>query len=62
MPTHITDGIRKLPKPQVISVCIPPGWKKTALFVLDSNGKSEVYPISKKVAEVLIANGITYQG
>ncbi len=57
----ITKGVRQLPKSDGISVCLPPGFKRCLLsVVVDYEVRS--LPISKAVAEVLIAEGFAYEG
>jgi len=60
---EITTGVRKLRRADVsnVSVCLPPGFKRTYLSVTSPAG-TRILPISKAVAEVLIARGIGYQG
>ena len=57
----ITNGIKKLSKPEDVSVCLPPGFKRCRLSVV-RDGDTELLPISKKVAEALISSGVAYQG
>jgi len=65
----ITDGVRKLPKPQAISIGLPKvlagdKWRcrNPVLNVVDAKGASRSFKISKKVAEALISTGIGYEG
>lgn len=58
-PSSITKGVRKLDKPQNVQVQLTPS-KKAMLVVVYADGQSLTLPISKKVAEVLIANGTSY--
>ena len=55
---YITTGIRKMEKPESVHVFLPYG-KKPLLAVIDGK-KSAFLPISRKVAEVLIAEGYSY--
>jgi hypothetical protein len=59
---NITEGVRKLPKPQSVQVGLTPGFKQTVLNVVHQDGTAESLPISKKVAETLIAKGMSYEG
>jgi len=56
--TYITNGIRKLKKPESVTVFLPNG-KKPLLAVIE-NGNPTLLPISRKVAEVLISEGYSY--
>lgn len=58
----ISKGIRTLPEPQDVSVLISPTGGSPELCVVTHDGDSVGFRISKKVAEVLIAYGIPYQG
>ena len=58
---HITRTVRELCKAEDVSVCLTPGFVKTVLSVTE-NGDIRMLPISRKVAEVLIAQGFAYQG
>jgi len=55
-PGGITKGIRILKKPDVVTVIVGP---KPELAIYE-RGDTRVLPISRKVAEVLIANGMNY--
>ena len=57
-----TKGVRILPKPQFVTVGLPPGFNKCCLNVVYHDGICRSYTISKKVAEVLSANGISTEG
>ena len=52
----------KIEKPRYTTVGLPPGFPKPVLNVTHANGESESLPISRKVAEVLIATGFAYEG
>jgi len=54
----ITRSVRKLEKSEGVYVFLPNGGK-TSLSVIES-GDCRLLPISRKVAEVLIANGMAY--
>lgn len=57
----ITKGVRKIPKPDNVTVCLPPGFARCWLAVtydLDIT----LLPITTAVAQALIANGMDYQG
>jgi len=58
----ITDGVRNLPKPQSITVGLPPGFKGCRLNVVYHDGQTKSMVISKRVAEVIIASGIPTEG
>lgn len=57
----ITKGVPKLTKPEDISVCLTPGFKRCFLSII-RDGDTQMLLISKKVAAELIAAGISYQG
>lgn len=57
----ITRGVRQIAKADDISVCLPPGFRRCWLSVSE-NADSRLLPISRAVAEVLIAWGFAYQG
>lgn len=57
----ITKGVRKAPKPDHMTVCLPPGFRRCWLAVTDGRDIC-LLPISKAVAEALIADGMDYQG
>ena len=60
--THcITRGIRQIEKPDHISVGLPPGNEVPTLFVT-TNGNTHGIPLTNELAEVLIAEGYSYQG
>lgn len=61
-PGLVAKGIRRLRKPQSVQVGLPPNWDPPALNILHKNGDTESIPISKKVAEVLIAYGMSCEG
>lgn len=62
MATHnVTKGVRKLSKPQDVSIHFGKNGRP-CLAVTYHNGEHAAFLISKRVAEVLIANGIAYQG
>jgi hypothetical protein len=56
--TYITSGIRKMKKPESVHVFLPNG-ERPLLSVID-NENSAMLPISRRVAEVLIAEGYPY--
>ena len=62
VPHNITKGVRKFKRPQYVSVCLTPGFKKMGLAITTHEGNTEWHPISKKLAEVLIAKGFPYEG
>jgi len=62
---NITRGVRKLSRPKDTSVLIQRGFNqklRTKLAVTYHDGTAQILPISSKVAEVLIARGMAYQG
>ena len=59
---YITHGVRKLSRPRDTSVLLQVSQHRTKLAVTYRDGKTEILPISAKVAEVLIARGMAYQG
>ena len=61
-PGCISKGIRHLKKPQHVTINIDGNSKKPSLVVIHANGDTDCLPISKKVAEVLIARGMAYGG
>ncbi len=59
----IAKGVKRIPKPQYIQVILPSSrFRKCSLNVVYKDNSSAILPISKKVAEVLIANGFSYEG
>jgi len=63
MTTFITKGVPRLPKPDSISVCLPPGFRR-CLLAIGRNGEThwKLLAISRKVAAELIASGLAFQG
>ena len=57
-----TKGVRVLPKPQLIDVGLPPAFDGCRLNVVYHDGVSKGLRISKRVAEVLIAQGFAAEG
>lgn len=57
-----TDGVRILPKMQHVTVGLPPGFNGCRLNVIYHDGESKGLRISKKVAEVLLAQGFPAEG
>ena len=57
-----TRGVRVLPKPQSVSVGLPPGFDGCRLNVVFHDGKSKGLRISRRVAEVLLAQGFSAEG
>ena len=62
MSVCITKGVRKLRKPQCVHVFLDHNTHKTSLSVVHHDGTTAMLPISRKVAEVLIARGMGYGG
>lgn len=58
LPGGVTKGVRRIKKPDALMVNVPRG-ENPYLCVVE-NGDCRRLPISKKVAEVLIARGMTY--
>lgn len=61
-PGGISKGIRRLKKPQYVGIDIDGNAGKPSLVVTHANGDTECLPISKRVAESLIARGMNYEG
>ena len=59
---EITKGVWKISRPKHVQVGLTPGFNRTVLNVIYYNGFVKSLPISKKVAEVLIANDYSYEG
>jgi hypothetical protein len=64
--TYISKGVRKLKKNKVgrPSIVVPSGQylRQPCLLSVEINGELKCLPISRKVAEVLIAKGFPYEG
>lgn len=58
---NITKGVKKLENISDCQVALFDGGKDVRLTYLD-NGDSKSIKISKKLAAVLIANGMSYEG
>lgn len=56
----IAKGIKKIKKPQSQYIFIDATTGKVYLDVISYEGKNNFFVISKKVAEVLIAGGMSY--
>ncbi len=59
---QISEGIRKLKRPQYTMIDIEWSTHKPFLIVTHADGEVESLKISKRVAEVLIARGMSYGG
>lgn len=57
----LTKGVRKIPKPDNVTVCLPPGFGRCWLAITYDSDIT-LLPITTAVAQALIADGMAYQG
>lgn len=58
----LADGVREISKPQHVQVGLPPAFSPCRLNVVYSDGTTNSLVISNKVAEVLTALDLGYEG
>jgi len=59
---QIADRVRKMDKPQSMSIGLPTTFRTCILNVVDADGTARALKISRLVAEVLIASGFPHEG
>lgn len=57
----ITQGVQKIQRPDWLQVHFDTGNNSKPSLMVGENGNTRSLPISKKVAEVLIATGASYE-
>ncbi len=62
LPGNVFGNVSRIEKPRDVSVAHLPDEYRTSLAVVHSDGQTELLPISRHVASVLIANSMGYQG